>query len=85
MEALGALADALCDVVMEGQVGQRLAIEVRDEFGPVLEVAALLSSVFCAGSNGGRGDACCIRYWNFCSLRAFSRQAELYVRSLGRL
>ena len=44
MEALAALADALCDVVMEGQAGQRLAIEVRDEFGPVLEVAALLSS-----------------------------------------
>ena len=44
VEALGALADALCDVVREGKADQCLAIEVRDEFGPVLEVTAIFGS-----------------------------------------
>jgi len=41
-EALGALADAIQDVVMQGQPDQHVAVEVRDELGPVLEVTAIL-------------------------------------------
>ena len=43
-EALGALADAICDVVAEGQIDQHLVVAVRDELGPVLEVTAVLNS-----------------------------------------
>jgi hypothetical protein len=43
-EALGALADAICDVFLEGQSDQRLAIAVRDELGPMIEVTAVFSS-----------------------------------------
>jgi hypothetical protein len=43
-EALGALADALQDVIALGQAGQDVAVEVRDELGPVLRVTALLAS-----------------------------------------
>jgi hypothetical protein len=43
-EALGALVDAICDVVMEGQGDQRFAVEVRDEHGPALEITAVLGS-----------------------------------------
>ena len=45
-EALGALVDAICDIVMEGQGDQRFAIEVRDENGPALEIAAVFGSRF---------------------------------------
>ena len=43
-EALGALVDAISDVAMEGRADQRFAIEVRDEYGPVLEIKAVLES-----------------------------------------
>lgn len=43
-EALGALADAICDVVTEGQTNQRFAIEVRDANGPALEITAVFGS-----------------------------------------
>ena len=43
-EALGALVDAICDVVMEGQGDQRFAIEVRDENGSALEITAIFGS-----------------------------------------
>jgi hypothetical protein len=43
-EALGALVDALSDVVREGRSDQHFAIEVRDELGPVLEITAVLGS-----------------------------------------
>jgi uncharacterized protein DUF6894 len=43
-EALGALADAVCDIVVEGQANQLFAIEVRDAIGPALEVTAVLCS-----------------------------------------
>jgi hypothetical protein len=43
-EALAALADAICDIVMEGQADQRFAIEVRDEIGPALEITAVFAS-----------------------------------------
>ena len=43
-EALGALVDAICDVVTEGQADQRFAIEVRDPLGPVLEITATFGS-----------------------------------------
>lgn len=42
--AVGALADAMHDVAVEGASGQRLAIEVRDELGPVLQVSAIVES-----------------------------------------
>jgi hypothetical protein len=43
-EALGSLVDAICDVMIEGQSGQRFAVEVRDELGPVLEITAVFAS-----------------------------------------
>jgi hypothetical protein len=43
-EALGALVDAICDVMKEGQSDQRFAVEVRDELGPVLEITAVFAS-----------------------------------------
>ena len=43
-EALGALVDAICDIVTEGQSGQQFAVEVRDELGPVLEITATFGS-----------------------------------------
>jgi hypothetical protein len=42
--ALGALCDAAHDAVIEGSTDQLLAVEVRDEIGPVLEVTAFFSS-----------------------------------------
>jgi hypothetical protein len=42
--ALGALSDAARDAVIEGSTDQLLAVEVRDEIGPVLEVTAFFSS-----------------------------------------
>jgi hypothetical protein len=43
-EAVGALVDAVEEVVTIGQSEQRFSIEVRDELGPVLEVTAVLGS-----------------------------------------
>jgi hypothetical protein len=43
-EALGALADAICDIAMEGKIDQNFAVEVRDENGAALEVTAVLAS-----------------------------------------
>ena len=43
-EAMAALVDAICDVVMEGQGDQRFAIEARDENGPALEITAVFGS-----------------------------------------
>jgi hypothetical protein len=43
-EAIGALADAIQDVVAMGEADQDVAVEVRDELGPVLQVTALLGS-----------------------------------------
>lgn len=40
----GALSDAAGDAVIEGSIGQLLAVEVRDEIGPVLAVTAFFSS-----------------------------------------
>jgi hypothetical protein len=45
-EALGALADAIQDIVMEGATDQHFAVEVRDDLGEVLEVTAVLGSRF---------------------------------------
>jgi hypothetical protein len=42
--AVDALADGLRDIVIEGAKGQQLAIEVRDELGPVLHIIAVLES-----------------------------------------
>jgi hypothetical protein len=43
-QAVGALADGIRDVVLEGAKDQRFSIEVRDELGRVLEVSAVLES-----------------------------------------
>ena len=45
-QAVGALADGLRDIVMEGAKDQRFTIEVRDDLGAVLEVSAVLESRF---------------------------------------
>ena len=42
--AIGALSDAIRDIAIEGGKDQKFAIEVRDEFGPVLHVNAVLES-----------------------------------------
>ena len=43
-EALKAIVDAICDVIMEGHADQRFAIEVRDHIGPVLDITAVFAS-----------------------------------------
>jgi len=43
-EAVEALADALQDIFTQGCVEQLVAIDVRDGFGPVFEVTAILGS-----------------------------------------
>ena len=43
-EALGALADAMPDSVMQGKADQCFAVEVRDEFCPVLKIAVVCGS-----------------------------------------
>jgi hypothetical protein len=43
-EALDALVDGIRDIVVQGSTGQHFAVEVRDELGAVLEVAAVLQS-----------------------------------------
>jgi hypothetical protein len=45
-EAMGALANAIEDVMIQGQSDQQIAVDVRDELGPVLEVSAVLASKF---------------------------------------
>jgi hypothetical protein len=42
--AIDALSDAIRDIAMEGGKDQKFAIEVRDEFGPVFHVSAVLES-----------------------------------------
>jgi hypothetical protein len=42
--AIGALSDAMRDIAIEGSKDQKFAIEVRDEFGPVFHVSAVLDS-----------------------------------------
>ena len=42
--AIGALSDAIRDIAIEGSKDQQFAIEVRDEFGPVLRISAVLES-----------------------------------------
>jgi Domain of unknown function (DUF6894) len=42
--AICALSDAIRDIAIEGGKDQQFAIEVRDEFGPVLHVRAVLES-----------------------------------------
>lgn len=42
--AVGALADGIRDVVVEGGKDQQFAVEVRDEIGPVLHIRAVLES-----------------------------------------
>lgn len=43
-EAVEALADALQDILLEGEIDQRIIIDVRDDLGPVLQVTAVLGS-----------------------------------------
>lgn len=43
-EAVEALADALQDLLTQGGVDQHVAIDVRDDLGPVFEVTAILGS-----------------------------------------
>jgi hypothetical protein len=43
-EAVRALGEAVKDVLTEGIAEQHAAVEVRDEYGPVLEVSAVLRS-----------------------------------------
>ena len=42
--ALCALVDAARDAVIEGSLGKRFAVEVRNGMGPVLEVTAVFTS-----------------------------------------
>jgi hypothetical protein len=43
-EAIGALATSLRDIMVVGGQGQHLAVEVRDELGPVFEASAVLGT-----------------------------------------
>ena len=43
-EALGSLADAIRDVVLQGRSDQRFAVQVRDDVGEVLEITAIFGS-----------------------------------------
>jgi Domain of unknown function (DUF6894) len=43
-EAVGSLADGIKGIVIEGLSDQHIAVDVRDEFGPVLEVSAMFAS-----------------------------------------
>jgi hypothetical protein len=42
-QAVGALAEGIRDVVLEGAKDQRFAVEVRDELGVVLRISAVLN------------------------------------------
>jgi len=42
--AIDALSEAMRHIAVEGSKDQNFAIEVRDEFGPVLHVSAVLDS-----------------------------------------
>ena len=42
--ALSALLDAIRDIAIEGSKDQQFAIEVRDEFGPVLRISTVFES-----------------------------------------
>jgi hypothetical protein len=43
-EAVAALSDGIQDIIVQGASDQHFAVEVRDDLGPVLEVAAVLRS-----------------------------------------
>ena len=43
-EALQAFTQAVRDTLMQGRSGQRFAVEVRDELGPVLEITGVIAS-----------------------------------------
>jgi len=43
-EALCALAHAIMDATVQGKSDQQLAVTVRDELGPVLQVTAVFGS-----------------------------------------
>jgi hypothetical protein len=43
-EATAALADAFSEIIVEGAAGQTIAVEVRDNLGPVLKVTAVVES-----------------------------------------
>lgn len=43
-EAVAAISDVISDFVLQGHIGQAMAIEVRDDLGPVLEVTAVFGS-----------------------------------------
>jgi hypothetical protein len=45
-QAVGALADGICDSVLQGANDQHFAVEVRDDLGRVLQVSAVLESKF---------------------------------------
>ena len=42
--AMDVLSDAIGNIAIEGGKDQQFAVEVRDEFGPVLRVSAVLES-----------------------------------------
>jgi uncharacterized protein DUF6894 len=42
--AIGVLSDAIRDIAIEGGKDQQFAVEVHDEFGPVLHVRAVVES-----------------------------------------
>lgn len=48
-EGLNALVDAIQDSVLQGLPGQRLAVEVRDGLGPVLEIIQYLEAAMSTG------------------------------------
>jgi hypothetical protein len=43
-EALNFMANVVREVVAQGKLDQRFAVQVRDEFGPVLEITAAMGS-----------------------------------------
>jgi Domain of unknown function (DUF6894) len=43
-EALVAFSQAIPDALTQGRSGQRFAVEVRDELGPVLEITGVIAS-----------------------------------------
>jgi hypothetical protein len=43
-EAIGSLADGIVGIMVEGQSDQHIAVHVRDELGPVIEVSAIFAS-----------------------------------------
>jgi uncharacterized protein DUF6894 len=50
-EAVGSLTDGIKGIVVEGLADQHIAVDVRDEFGPVLEVSAMFASKISGSSD----------------------------------